>query len=222
VTDMNLLPAVILGPDEPDYSVIWLHGLGDNGHGFEPIVADLNFPTKVQTRFILPHAPSRAVTLNAGHVMPAWYDIFAIEFDAQEDGPGIRETEAQIVKLIEHEMKQGVPSEKIVLAGFSQGGAMALHSALRFPHNLAGILALSTYLPLYDSLAAECAQHKEINMMMMHGEYDTVVPFSFAQLSKQRLFESGWSTQWKTYPMEHSVCPEQISDISQWFATVLA
>jgi len=216
------LPAVILGADSPDYSVIWLHGLGADGHDFEPIAADLKFPNKSKTRFIFPHAPNQAVTVNAGSVMPAWYDIIAINENAQEDDAGIRATEKKIAALIDHEIKSGVPAKNIVLAGFSQGGAMALHTALRFPQTLAGILALSTYLPLSSSLASErSAENQGIAILMNHGDYDQVVPLKLAQISKQKLFELGWSVQWQTYPMEHSVCPEQIDDMSKWFATVL-
>ncbi len=222
MNETTLLPAVIIGADKPEYSVIWLHGLGADGHDFEPIAADLDFPNKSKTRFIFPHAPSQAVTVNAGHVMPAWYDIFAISEDAQEDDTGIRKTEKKITALLEHEMASGVPANKIVLAGFSQGGAMALHTALRFPHTLAGILALSTYLPLSSSLASErSTENQDTPILMNHGDYDPIVPVKLAQISKQVLFELGWSVQWQTYPMEHSVCPEQIDDISQWFARVL-
>jgi len=223
MSEANLLPAVVLGADKPEYSVIWLHGLGADGHDFEPIAADLDFPAKSRTRFIFPHAPSQAVTVNAGHVMPAWYDIFAISEDAHEDDAGIRKTEKKIAALVEQEIKSGVAAKNIVLAGFSQGGAMALHTALRFPQSLAGILALSTYLPLNASLAAErSVENQDIPIMLMHGDYDPVVPIKLAQISKQVLFELGWSVQWQTYPMEHSVCPDQIDDISKWFATVLA
>jgi phospholipase/carboxylesterase len=222
MSDIEILPAVILGPDKPDYSVIWLHGLGADGHDFEPIAADLDFPNKSKTRFIFPHAPNQSVTINAGHVMPAWYDIFEISEFAQEDEQGIQQTEKKIASLIENEIKSGVSANNIVLAGFSQGGAMALHTALRFSQSLAGILALSSYLPLSSSLASERKdENLEIPIMMMHGDYDAVVPIKLAQTSKQCLFELGWSVQWQTYPMEHNVCPEQIDDISKWFAKVL-
>jgi len=218
----ELLPAVIIGPDKPEYSVIWLHGLGADGHDFEPIAADLDFANKSKTRFIFPHAPNQAVTVNAGHVMPSWYDIIEISEFAEEDEQGIRETEKKIVALVEHEIKSGVVAENIVLAGFSQGGAMALHTALRFPDSLAGILVLSAYLPLGASLASEhSAENQHVPILMMHGDYDPIVPIKLAQLAKQCLFELGWSVQWQTYPMEHSVCPEQIDDISKWFAKVL-
>ncbi len=222
MSDNGILPAVILGPDKPEYSVIWLHGLGADGHDFEPIAADLEFPNKSKTRFIFPHAPTQAVTINAGHVMPAWYDIIDISEYAQEDEQGIQGTEKKIANLIENEIQSGVSAKNIVLAGFSQGGAMALHTALRFSQSLAGILALSTYLPLSGSLAAERKdENLEIPIMMMHGDYDPVVPIKLAQISKQCLFELGWSVQWQTYPMEHNVCPEQIDDISKWFTRIL-
>ena len=222
MSNNDLLSAVILGADNPEYAVIWLHGLGADGHDFEPIAADLNFPNKVKTRFIFPHAPSQAVTINAGQVMPAWFDIIEISEFAEEDEPGIRATEKKIEALIDNEIKSGISPENIVIAGFSQGGAMALHTSLRFSQSLAGILALSTYLPLSNLLAAErSSENQEVPIMMMHGDYDPVVPIKLAEVSKQCLFELGWSVQWKTYPMEHNVCLEQIDDISKWFAKVL-
>ena len=218
----DLLPAVIMGPDKPDYSIIWLHGLGADGHDFEPIAAELDFPNKSKTRFIFPHAPTCAVTINAGQVMPAWYDIISISDNTVEDEQGIRATEKKIVALLEHELASGVAAKNIVLAGFSQGGAMALQTALRFSHSLAGILALSAYLPLSSSLASErSVENQDIPILMMHGDYDPVVPIQLAEIAKQCLFELGWSVQWQTYPMEHSVCPEQIDDISKWFAKIL-
>ncbi len=222
MSSLDLLPTVISGSDKPEYSVIWLHGLGADGHDFEPIAAELNFPNKSKTRFIFPHAPNKPVSINAGHVMPAWYDILEISEYAEEDEQGIRETEKKIVALLEHEIASGVPAKNIILAGFSQGGAMALQTALRFSQSLAGILALSTYLPLSGRLAAErSTENQDIPIMMMHGDYDPIVPIKLAKISKQALFELGWSVQWKTYPMEHSVCPDQIDDISRWFAKML-
>jgi len=219
---MSLLPSVILGPEDAEYSVIWLHGLGADGHDFEPIAAELDFPTKSKTRFIFPHAPSQPVTINNGYVMPAWYDIVAIDKQAQEDELGIRASQKQIVSLIEHEKLLCVDTKKIVIAGFSQGGAVALQTALRYPEPLAGLLALSTYLTLYDSLEKEASdKNKNIPLLMAHGEYDPVVPFDLATLSKQRLLDEGYSLEWKTYPMEHSVCPQEIVDIGQWLGKVL-
>ena len=220
---MDLLPAVIVGPKNPDYSVIWLHGLGADGHDFEPIVAELDFSNKQRTRFIFPHAPSRSVTINNGYVMPAWFDIAALNGKAPDDEQGIRSSQQQIIELIENEKAQGVASQNIVLAGFSQGGAIAMQTALRYQEPLAGLLALSTFLTLHESLAAEASrENKEIRFLMVHGEYDPVVPIELAQASKQFLFESGYNVEWKTYPMEHSVCPQEIVDIGQWFEQVLS
>lgn len=220
---MDLLPAVIVGPKDPDYSVIWLHGLGADGHDFEPIVAELDFSNKQRTRFIFPHAPSRSVTINNGYVMPAWFDIAALNGKAPDDEQGIRSSQQQIIELIENEKAQGVASQNIVLAGFSQGGAIAMQTALRYQEPLAGLLALSTFLTLHESLAAEASrENKEIRFLMVHGEYDPVVPIELAQASKQFLFESGYNVEWKTYPMEHSVCPQEIVDIGQWFEQVLS
>lgn len=219
---MSLLPSIKSGPDKARFSVIWLHGLGADGHDFEPIVDELDFPGKKQTRFIFPHAPVRPVTINNGYIMPAWYDIVAIDGQTPDDEQGIRETQQQIVSLIEHEISLGVKSRHILLAGFSQGGAIALHTALRYQEPLAGVLALSTYLPLRGSLATEASTaNRDIALMMAHGEYDPVVPIHLAQSSKQKLIETGYSVEWQTYPMEHSVCPQEIVDIGDWLAKIL-
>lgn len=219
---MGLLPAVIIDPKDAEYSVIWLHGLGADGHDFEPIVAELDFPGKAKTRFVFPHAPSQPVTVNNGYVMPAWYDIIDLEKDTAEDEEGIRASQRQIIALVEHENSLGITSEHIVLAGFSQGGAIALQTALRYKEPLAGLLALSTYLPLHDSLEKEASSsNRHIPLLMAHGEVDPVVPFELAKLSKRRLLDAGYSIEWKTYPMQHSVCPQEITDIGQWLGKVL-
>jgi phospholipase/carboxylesterase len=219
---MSLLPSVTIGPQDADYSVIWLHGLGADGHDFEPIVDELGFSKKASTRFIFPHAPSRPVTINNGYVMPAWYDIAAIDGRAPEDEEGIRASQQRVIDLIRNENAMGVESSHIVLAGFSQGGAVALQTALRYESPLAGLLALSTYLPLGASLHEEArVENKHIPIMMVHGEFDPVVPIQLAQQAKQRLFEAGYSVEWKTYPMEHSVCPQEIDDINRWFEKVM-
>jgi phospholipase/carboxylesterase len=219
---VSLLPSVKSGPDKARFSVIWLHGLGADGHDFEPIVAELDFPGKKETRFIFPHAPNRPVTINNGYVMPAWYDVVAIDGRTPDDEQGIRESQRQIISLIEHEIAQGVESRHILLAGFSQGGAIALHTALRYQEPLAGVLALSTYLPLVESLVTEAGTaNRQIAVMMVHGEYDPVVPIQLAQNSKQKLLELGYPVEWKTYPMEHSVCPQEIDDIGDWLAKKL-
>jgi phospholipase/carboxylesterase len=219
---MSLQPldAVIIGPDNADYCVIWLHGLGADGYDFEPIVPELDFSQKSRTRFVFPHAPSRPVTLNQGYIMPAWYDIVAINEQAAQDEAGIRESATQIVTLLEREQARGVKTANIILAGFSQGGAIALHVALRYPHRLGGLLALSTYLPLAESLAAEAAaENLGLPIFMAHGRYDPVVPLKMAEASHQRLVEQGYRVDWRVYPMEHSVLPDEIADISDWLAT---
>ena len=218
----QLLPAVRVGPAQARYSIIWLHGLGADGHDFEPIVPDLNFKHKNQTRFVFPHAPSQPVTLNNGYVMPAWYDLVGISADAPEDEAGIRRTEALIKDLIAHEQQQGVASEHIILAGFSQGGAIALHTGLRYPQKLAGILALSTYLPLHDKLEQEASiTNKHTPIFMAHGSYDPVVPLTLAEFSREQLIKLDYQVEWRTYPMEHGVLPDEIDDISRWFNQLL-
>jgi phospholipase/carboxylesterase len=217
-----LLEAVTLGPADAQYSVIWLHGLGADGHDFEPIVPELHFKNKSHTRFIFPHAPARPVTLNQGYVMPAWFDIIAIDDKSEQDEAGIRQTTHDITALIAREQQRGVSSEHIVLAGFSQGGAIALHLGLRYPQRLAGILALSTYLPLADNVADEkSAVNQDIPIYMAHGEYDPIVPLHLARLSHRHLSELGYDIDWHVYPMEHSVVPQEIEDISAWLDNVL-
>jgi len=221
--DKPLLDSVTIGPADAHYCVIWLHGLGADGHDFVPIVPELAFKTKHQTRFIFPHAPVRPVTLNQGYVMPAWFDIVAIDQESVQDEAGIRATAAQIYDLIEQQQQRGIASERIVLAGFSQGGAIALHLGLRYPQALAGILALSTFLPLEHTLVGErSAANREIPIYMAHGEYDPIVPLALAQLSHAHLSELGYHVDWHEYPMEHSVSPEEIADISVWFDQVFA
>jgi phospholipase/carboxylesterase len=217
-----LLTAVRVGPAQARYSIIWLHGLGADGHDFEPIVPDLQFKHKDQTRFVFPHAPSQAVTLNNGYVMPAWYDLTGISLDARQDEAGIRHTEKRIQDLIAHEIAQGVPADHLILAGFSQGGAIALHTGLRYPQKLAGILALSTYLPLHDKLAKEAsAANRHTPIFMAHGSYDPVVPMALAELSREQLIKLDYKVDWRTYPMEHGVLPDEIDDISRWLDKLL-
>jgi phospholipase/carboxylesterase len=217
-----LLPAVRVGPAQARYSIIWLYGLGADGHDFEPIVPDLHFKHKDQTRFVFPHAPSQAVTLNNGYVMPAWYDLFGLTADAREDEAGIRRAERRIQDLLAHEIAQGVPAEHIILAGFSQGGAIALHTGLRYPQKLAGILALSTYLPIHDKLAKEAsAANQRTPIFMAHGSYDPVVSMALAELSREQLIKLDYKVDWRTYPMEHGVLPDEIDDISRWLDKLL-
>lgn len=214
---MQTLKTLEINVPNARYSVIWLHGLGADGHDFEPIVAELNFKNKDKTRFIFPHAPSMPVTVNNGMVMPAWYDIVAPQIDAGQDEKGMRHSAMQISQLIEAEIERGIASKNIVLAGFSQGGAIALHTGLRFNQPLAGIMALSTYLPLDTFVSNEAsAENKDISIFWAHGLQDPVVPVPLAEISKEFLTQLGYKIDWHRYPMEHSVIPQEIDDISHW------
>ena len=200
-------------------SVIWLHGLGADGFDFVPVVDMLNL---AQVRFILPHAPSMAVTRNNGYVMPAWYDLYAPSESQQEDLAGITRSEDYLNSLIENEIKRGIASDQIVLAGFSQGGAIALHSATRYPKKLAGVLALSTYLPLKATLAKQAhAANLATPIFMAHGRADDIISLDRALASRLSLQESGFNVQWHEYAMAHSVCAEEINDIRLFLTGLL-
>jgi phospholipase/carboxylesterase len=206
------------GP-RPQAAVIWLHGLGADGHDFEPIVPELELAKAV--RFVFPHAPIRPVTINNGMRMRAWYDIFQFG-GGPEDEKGLRESEFLLRKLIEKEKARGVAAGKIVLAGFSQGGAIVLQTGLRYPERLAGIMALSTYLPLAATLEKEKnAINQDLPIFMAHGSYDDIIQLPRAQQSKDLLVKSGYPVEWRTYPMPHSVCPEEIGHISSFLGKVL-
>jgi phospholipase/carboxylesterase len=197
----------------PVASVIWLHGLGADGHDFEPIVPELELPKPV--RFVFPHAPIRPVTLNGGMRMRAWYDILQLG-GGPEDEAGIRESQRLLEDLIKKE------KQSVFLAGFSQGGAIVLQTALRYPQRLAGVLALSTYLPLSIKLSLEKSKESEgIPIFMAHGLYDDIVPISRAKLSREILEQQGYQVQWHEYPMPHSVCSQEITDISAFLARLL-
>ena len=203
-------------------SVIWLHGLGADGHDFEPIVPYLGLPTGAAVRFVFPHAPQRPVTLNGGLRMRAWYDLYGLDLQRREDADGIRDSARLIAALIEREIERGIPGERIVLAGFSQGGAMALFTGLRQPTRLAGLLALSCYLPLADTLLDERRDtNRETPILMMHGRYDDIVPIHAGQASRERLEALGHPVEWRDYPMAHEVNPEQIRTIGDWLGTRL-
>jgi len=207
----------------PSHAVIWLHGLGADGHDFAPIVPELRLAATPAVRFVFPHAPVRPVTLNNGMAMRAWYDITLLASGAREDASGIRESEAAVRALIARENQRGIATDHIVLAGFSQGCAMTLHTGTRLEQKLAGMIALSGYLPLADSFAAE---HSQANLntpiFMAHGVFDPVVQFARGQASQRILAEAGFDVSWKTYPMPHSVCPEEITDIGAYLRQVLA
>jgi phospholipase/carboxylesterase len=204
----------------PTASIVWMHGLGADGHDFAPIVPELELP--FAARFVFPHAPMRPVTINAGAVMRAWYDVRGIGGERREDAEGVRASAAQIEALIAREHARGVAAERIVLAGFSQGGAMALHTGLRHRERLAGILALSCFLPLADTLADEAARaNRDVPIFLAHGRYDDLVPIARARRAHDVLTGLGYRVEWHDYPMPHSVCPEEIADIAAWLTTTL-
>jgi phospholipase/carboxylesterase len=203
----------------PELVVLWLHGLGADGHDFEPIVPELGLPFPV--RFVFPHAPVRPVTINGGMAMRAWYDILGFDRGAKEDAAGIRASAAAVTELIDREIERGMPSGRVVLAGFSQGGAIALQTALREPRPLAGVLALSTYLPLAATLASErSAENAGIPIFMAHGTADPVLPLSLAESSRRALEALGYAVEWHVYPMPHSVSLEEIGAIGSWLAAL--
>lgn len=221
----ELLPAVEIEPAQgvASAAVIWLHGLGADGHDFEPIVPELRLPADAPVRFVFPHAPMRPVTINAGMTMRAWYDILGLGPGHPQDEAGIRASEAALTALIKRENSRGVPTDRIVLAGFSQGGAIVLHSGLRYPERLAGIMALSTYLPLADLLEAERhTVNHDTPIFMAHGLHDPVVPWGLGKSSADRLLQLGHPVEWREYPMEHAVCLEEIDAIAKWLRRVLA
>ncbi|MCK8515293.1 alpha/beta hydrolase [Methylonatrum kenyense] len=213
----KLLDAVEIGDDAARASVIWLHGLGADGNDFRPIVPELRLPASSGVRFIFPHAPEQPVTLNGGMVMRAWYDLISLDRSGRQDEAGIRAAADRVQALIERENKRGVPDERIILAGFSQGGAVALHLGLRHPRRLAGILALSTYLPLPETVAAErSAANAETPIFMAHGAMDPVLELRLGEQSRQELASLGYAVEWHTYPMAHAVCMEEIIAVGEW------
>lgn len=201
-------------------SVIWLHGLGASGDDFAPVAEQLQLP---HIRFILPHAPERPVSINGGYVMPAWYDLLGLEIDSPQDEAGIRATQQAIEALIAREQQRGIAPGRIVLAGFSQGGAIALHTALRYPQRLAGVLALSTYLPLKPLLAPEKHfANEKLPIFIGHGTFDTVISLEVCQISASLLKQHGYVVEWHEYAMAHSVCLEEIADIRDFLSRLLA
>jgi phospholipase/carboxylesterase len=219
----KMLPCIELETaPNPTCSVIWLHGLGADGNDFAPIIPELHLSDKPAIRFIFPSAPSMPVTVNGGYVMPAWYDIVGRNLMDQEDAEGIKRSAASIVELIDREVQRGIAYKNIVLAGFSQGCAMALYVGLRLHHQLAGIIALSGYLPLAMSLNLEKhSANQATPVFMAHGTYDPVVVLDRAQASHALLETLGYQIDWNEYPMEHSVNHEELQDISRFLQTVL-
>lgn len=223
-TAADVLPTVeIETRPNPTHTVIWLHGLGADGHDFEPVVEALDADRLPAIRFVFPHAPVRPVTINGGYPMRAWYDIVSADFSQRREDPtGVSESAAQTRALMARENDRGIADANIVLAGFSQGGAIALHAGLRHPRRLAGLLALSTYVPLADTLAAEAAAaNRDTPIFMAHGRGDTVIPYEFAERSFQLLRDTGYPITWHPYFTEHSLVMEEIRDIEGWLAQIL-
>jgi phospholipase/carboxylesterase len=219
----SLLPRIELeSAPNPTAAVVWLHGLGADGNDFAGLVPELDLDGCPPIRFVFPHAPSMPVTLNGGYVMPAWYDILGANLVDRQDAVGIQKSERAIKALIENEVARGIPYERIVLAGFSQGCAMALHTGLRLPHRLAGIMALSGYLPLADRFATERMQaNANTPVFMAHGTQDPVVVLERGEKSRDALVAMGHPVQWRTYPMQHAVHPHEIVDIASFLKQVL-
>ena len=219
-----MLDCITLEPDSPATAcVIWMHGLGADGNDFVPIVPELNLPTGHGVRFVFPNAPTMPVTINGGYVMRAWYDIVSAELDKRADESGVRRSQALIEELIADQRSKGIAADRILLAGFSQGGVIALQTGLRHPEKLAGIMALSTYLACADSLGVEASvANRQIPLFMVHGSMDPVIPVALAKLSKARLETHGYKVEWHEYGMPHSVCAEEIDDIAAFLKRVLA
>ncbi len=218
----ELLETVEVGPVDASACVLWMHGLGANGHDFEPIVPELGLPANA-VRFVFPHAPAQPVTLNGGMSMPAWYDIYGLTAGTPQDEKGLDRAASWIEALIEREAARGIPAERLVLAGFSQGGALALHTGLRFAAGLAGIMGLSTYLPLRDHLAqAQAMANRDTPIFLAHGHQDAVLSIDLGTASRDALEALGYTVEWHDYPMAHQVCLEEIRDIGAWLRRVLA
>jgi phospholipase/carboxylesterase len=201
--------------DKPTASVIWLHGLGANGHDFEPIIPELRIPSSMGIRFIFPHAPKRVITINGGLLMPAWYDILSHEVDRKVDVKQLVASANAVSEFIDMEIERGIDSKRIIIAGFSQGGAVGYELALSYPKPLGGLIALSTYFATKSTIEYHGSNAK-IPIMIGHGVHDSIVPETLGQQASQLLTEKGYKSDYKTYSMDHSVCMEQIADISRW------
>ena len=219
-----MLDCITLEPPSPATAcVIWMHGLGADGNDFVPIVPELGLPRNHGVRFVFPNAPSMAVTINGGYVMPAWYDITSAEIDKRADEAGVRRSQVAITEVIAEQRGKGITSERIVLAGFSQGGVIALQTGLRHSEKLGGIMALSTYLACAESLGSEASSvNRNIPILMVHGSIDPVIPTTLAKLSKARLETHGYKIEWHEYGMPHSVCAEEVGVIGAFLKRVLA
>jgi len=223
---LELPETVEINPvNPPTGAVIWLHGLGADGHDFEPVVPELKLDGHLDLRFVFPHAPVREVTINNGIAMRAWYDLLTLDRNGPEDEAGMRESAALLGGLIEREKARGIAFDRIVVAGFSQGGAIALHTALRFPHRLCGLLALSTLLPLQYTLdeevfGNEAVQGHDMPILIAHGAFDPMLPLALGRQACDVLEGAGFPVEWHEYPMAHAICPQEIADIRAWLLRV--
>lgn len=216
-----VLPAVEIETGKaPDATVIWLHGLGSDGNDFAPIVGDLGLPEDLMIRFIFPHAPSIPVTINNGYVMPAWYDVFETGLDRNVDTAQLEISAQQVTAVVKNEIRRGISSERIIIAGFSQGGAVAYHAVLSSEEKLGGLLAMSTYFATKDSIVLQ-ENNRTVPMLIQHGTQDEVVNKQLGDKAVEELGKSGYIVDYKTYPMGHTVCPEQIADIGEWIRDIL-
>ena len=221
---MTTLPECVeVGDDNADHSIIWLHGLGADGNDFVPIVPELRLPESLQVRFVFPHAPVRPITINGGMPMRAWFDIRQLDLKGIDEPEGIAESQAIAENLIAREQQRGVAAGHIILAGFSQGGAIALQTGLRYADKLAGIMALSTWLPMRERLAAEQSDaNRNTSIFMAHGSMDPMVPQALGEVSRDHLLANDYNVSWHSYPMQHQVCLEEINDIGRWIQQVFA
>jgi phospholipase/carboxylesterase len=217
------LETVEFEPRAPaDAAVLWMHGLGADGHDFESLVPELRLPAAPSVRFVFPHAPIRPVTINGGHRMRAWYDISGFDRGARQDEAGIRASGDALGALVRRERERGIPAARIVVAGFSQGGAMALFLALRWPERLAGVIALSSYLPLGETLTAEAhPANAAVPVLIAHGSFDPIVPPALGEASRETLRSLGYDVDWRSYPMPHAVCAQEIADVRDWLLRAL-
>ena len=208
--------------ENPTHSIIWLHGLGADGHDFEAIVPELDLPASASYRFLFPHAPFQRITVNKGQVMRGWYDIRSTDIDRQEDFEGINDSTIALMGLIEGEIERGIPSENIVIAGFSQGGAIALNTGLRYQSKLAGIMALSTYLPSHEAYPENTHdENRDTSIFMAHGKVDEVIAFEIGKKSHAKLDAMGYPVEWHAYDIGHGVGPDELGAISIWLQKVL-
>jgi phospholipase/carboxylesterase len=219
----EILPAIELETaSEPDAAVIWLHGLGADGNDFAPIVPELRLPASARLRFVFPHAPTMPVTINNGYVMRAWYDIAVADFANRADERGVRASVARVEALVAREKARGIAASRIVLAGFSQGGVVALETGIRHAERLAGIMALSTYLALPQHAHEASPVNRDVPVFMAHGTQDPVVRYEWGRASSEELKRLGYSVEWHEYRMQHSVCLEEVVAIGEWLTRVLA